>query len=1840
MIVLCARPRHWFINNLSSLFLLVFVLLQDLQELLLHHLVGEQTAVHRSTTIGPYPTTSTAFALAAEDVAVWNENARTSAESQSSIKTFELYPGDRAPLFSCDMFPTWQVFKRFYKSFQQYVRTVYVQNDMATVLEKHTDFFSPTNSKFLHPGQAEKLLRELETRMEQQGELEISVIKDEANTADPHGDETAGADATGTVSVFSIPDLKSGAHLGAKPATSGVVVASSPYDNAHLGDIFRVEHAEFAEEDTRGEEQKKLDQDHVDDRRGTAKVVSSSKEHDQSGAPAATTEARPKVEDPSVVDARRATATDDKNRLLRATLEKLQGLEEVFFQLLKFAAPKYQQWFGFQNDHSEEFLARIRRLYEAFLHFSTNPDEVHILETHLTESVDLSNAYLSNLFRLVQARISNESGSWNEVWKLYLQKSVGSREWHLFLERQGIIATTDRTATTTTGQLQPDLLQHQQEQHELYLKYLSEFEEMLFCPTGTALLMHVIFLAQKYHLIHSAGSISHEAGYLANALGWVFDLGSGNYQFDFLEETELGEVFVVDRNRENDLLVSHFDLITDLVSTSSKGDADRKFYGSYAYWEKLNPVRNFPDVGDHHDEKWNVEAFNCPFTYWRTRTPGARSSMREDDADGPARGQKQNQKQHNEVPIPIDQRTQNVELLLFEQTKRQWKLCLDAARRGGSYQSATKDEKNIANNIIPRDELVEAPAMVDHYPSSPEYYPPPAEEVDPSAGGEEHDEELAAFEAFARQESSQDEPAPGCSSRGSGSTSTRVEAKIKNGGMAKNKWVAKRLPDGTLLFEQQDGDERGVESESSSSEDGEKSLSLVLHSTKFTKLELRYLHFLATGVLASTSSWSSPAPHGATSSSAFYFQSPEQQQADGGGGAVGGGAPRMLQAVNIAVFGCHLATSSEYASSLLGAMAYADHFDYRTSSDEKHAENKDSSTGSSTGSRNDPKPPPKDLFDNLTQKPRVGYYFAYKIYLKNTVVGNQSPVFASWEDFFGAPQPDLNPEYVDFDATSTSTTGATETRTSEQDERTARTDRGSSSSSTTTSASTSFYSRRAPWHSVNFKTKASFYESEKLERQRLLHNRELVSEVRKNETAAAAAIENAGHVVGSSSGEEQGRLGKNTVVAGTVNKYYAATAPLASEGEEAAAAAAGPGHQAGQGLEVEPPAHQLPEVLQDNHATRNTFLEPERWLHFDVRKQLSRFFATDSFEDLLFNNKNVAGILSNGVAAGDASGGGTTGNKTHGRSSIEGASGGGTTGTNRAEGDASGGGTTGSGSSSFSTFYETWTQAVFALQVFLANDDYFHRHVNVVLGCEPFWLCILLIHAFPPAVTGKKFIVRLNMCPMLAFSKFFGQQNLGAGSSAASSTINGEGNNDKGSVNQEQPYDLAFALILEALYGKTRASGRDGKEADENQSEGVFFSSATRISAEMFRHVYGRRPLYVPMLGLHASHNFLQDSRWSAAAGADSDEEGGARTEVSRTSTRDAVIPGRRRSFRNLSPEKDYNLRSASSLSSSSSFVGRGFVSGGPHAEHAELHRRAPPDRKNANAAQIPDEQYQVLLFRSRLPYQSLVMNLLAAYEDRKLRDEAEAEAETGVPTERRKRIVTIPESSNMEFSQMQKFRAIIVLPHVPNALRLSDLTALHVPILIPSEPFVYRTVWPLSGCYCGQSDSQIPMMQRRAPWNKIRTFADRVLAKVVSSSSTDLDPDAETTTIKDRTAAPAEEEKTSRPAADDWGHQGNKHEEEASHDLLHPYDVFHWQSTEAVWPHKFLNDRKYWYRFSEWFERKDILLRFRSVRHLYQLATNNEHDFLYPELTEKMQKYQAKIMKTALTWWRIALEL
>lgn len=54
----------------------------------------------------------------------------------------------------------------------------------------------------------------------------------------------------------------------------------------------------------------------------------------------------------------------------------------------------------------------------------------------------------------------------------------------------------------------------------------------------------------------------------------------------------------------------------------------------------------------------------------------------------------------------------------------------------------------------------------------------------------------------------------------------------------------------------------------------------------------------------------------------------------------------------------------------------------------------------------------------------------------------------------------------------------------------------------------------------------------------------------------------------------------------------------------------------------------------------------------------------------------------------------------------------------------------------------------------------------------------------------------------------------------------------------------------------------------------------------------------------------------------------------------------------------------------------------------------------------------------------------------------------------------------------------------------------------------------------------------------------------------------------------------------------------------LHAFDPFHFQSTEVTWPHKFLRDRRYWYRYTEWAEREEVLITFSSVRELYWLAT------------------------------------
>ena len=48
-----------------------------------------------------------------------------------------------------------------------------------------------------------------------------------------------------------------------------------------------------------------------------------------------------------------------------------------------------------------------------------------------------------------------------------------------------------------------------------------------------------------------------------------------------------------------------------------------------------------------------------------------------------------------------------------------------------------------------------------------------------------------------------------------------------------------------------------------------------------------------------------------------------------------------------------------------------------------------------------------------------------------------------------------------------------------------------------------------------------------------------------------------------------------------------------------------------------------------------------------------------------------------------------------------------------------------------------------------------------------------------------------------------------------------------------------------------------------------------------------------------------------------------------------------------------------------------------------------------------------------------------------------------------------------MSYTEIASFRAITMLPHIPNALRLSDAYAIGIPLFIPGEPFIHKFIWP-----------------------------------------------------------------------------------------------------------------------------------------------------------------------------------
>lgn len=101
-----------------------------------------------------------------------------------------------------------------------------------------------------------------------------------------------------------------------------------------------------------------------------------------------------------------------------------------------------------------------------------------------------------------------------------------------------------------------------------------------------------------------------------------------------------------------------------------------------------------------------------------------------------------------------------------------------------------------------------------------------------------------------------------------------------------------------------------------------------------------------------------------------------------------------------------------------------------------------------------------------------------------------------------------------------------------------------------------------------------------------------------------------------------------------------------------------------------------------------------------------------------------------------------------------------------------------------------------------------------------------------------------------------------------------------------------------------------------------------------------------------------------------------------------------------------------------------------------------------ARYAPVHDELL-FLFFRSLLPAGATFHRVLRLIE-------AERQAAGKTP---RPRIVAMTKA--MSYDEMAAFRAVVMLPHIPNALRLSDCYAMGLPLFIPGEPLIHKFIWP-----------------------------------------------------------------------------------------------------------------------------------------------------------------------------------
>lgn len=159
-----------------------------------------------------------------------------------------------------------------------------------------------------------------------------------------------------------------------------------------------------------------------------------------------------------------------------------------------------------------------------------------------------------------------------------------------------------------------------------------------------------------------------------------------------------------------------------------------------------------------------------------------------------------------------------------------------------------------------------------------------------------------------------------------------------------------------------------------------------------------------------------------------------------------------------------------------------------------------------------------------------------------------------------------------------------------------------------------------------------------------------------------------------------------------------------------------------------------------------------------------------------------------------------------------------------------------------------------------------------------------------------------------------------------------------------------------------------------------------------------------------------------------------------------------------------------------------------------------------------------------------------------------------------------------LSFHEIAEFHCVIILPHGPNALRLSDVYAATIPTVVPEEPLVQNFIW--SSRTFGGYDAEM-------------RYLDRALEALRANQF--------------------------RPTE------------------FHPTNYL--QSWSV---HRFIDDRRYWYRYTEW-ATLPHLLRFGSVPALLHLLEDLTAQRGL-EVSAKMARHHVSMAADALSWWRLAL--